>query len=288
MSKYTTEVKDICEYEAELDGIKSQGFVNIEQVLDKSWVKIFTNNWEIFEEAHREVLCKKILRHYYRYEIGFESVGTWKEYLDEKMQLIMPYYNQLYEIETYEYEPLWDTNYWTDIDFDATKNNDNTINEDNTVNEDNTINEDNTTTAKTTDEENKTTTDNATEWKLYSDTPQGGVTGFGSDSSNDYMQYLTNATKTTKSETNEWEREEEINAEKVEDLNRVEDLNKVEDLNRIEDLNEVKAEDTAKHEYGKKNSSKSYAEMIQELRDIVINIDEMIVNDLYDLFMLVY
>lgn len=57
MSKYTTEVRYICEQKAGLQ--ESVGFNNINSVLDKSWDKIFTTNWEIFDESYRKILCEK-------------------------------------------------------------------------------------------------------------------------------------------------------------------------------------------------------------------------------------
>ena len=54
MSKYTTEVRFICEQKSGLT--ESVGFNNINNVLDKSWDKIFTKNWEIFDESYRKIL----------------------------------------------------------------------------------------------------------------------------------------------------------------------------------------------------------------------------------------
>ena len=32
------------------------GFSNVEDILDKSWDKIFTNNWNIFDESYRKII----------------------------------------------------------------------------------------------------------------------------------------------------------------------------------------------------------------------------------------
>lgn len=104
MSHYTTTVRAICETAA---GLTSDvGYADVVQVLNSSWDKIF-EDFPIFEEAHREILCKKILRHYYTEEIAFETVGLWKLELNTKMQEIMPKYNELYSISASITNPLY-------------------------------------------------------------------------------------------------------------------------------------------------------------------------------------
>ena len=65
MSKYTTQVRFICETSANLT--ESTGFNNIEDVLNKSWNKIFSD-FPIFDEQYRPELSKKILKQYYTRE----------------------------------------------------------------------------------------------------------------------------------------------------------------------------------------------------------------------------
>ena len=83
MSKYTTEVRFICENLAGLT--ESKGCNDVDDILDDSWDKIF-GNFPIFDEEYREGLCKKILKHFYTREIGYETVGLWKLKLNTKMQ----------------------------------------------------------------------------------------------------------------------------------------------------------------------------------------------------------
>lgn len=107
MSHYTTTVRAICETTA---GLTSDvGYADVPQVLDAAWDKIF-ENFPIFNEAYRETLCKKILRHYYMDEIAFETVGLWKLELNTKMFEIMPKYNELYSISENIINPLYNKN----------------------------------------------------------------------------------------------------------------------------------------------------------------------------------
>ena len=165
MSKYTTQVRFICETSAKLT--ESSGFNDIEDILNKSWSKIFSD-FPIFDEQYRAELCKKILRHYYTREICCETVGRWKLFLSDKMKNIMPYYNQLYQSELLKIQPL--------VSVDRSVTHEGSGSETKSTNRNGT----NTTTSRT---------DGSTDtWSYYSDTPQGGIAGLDSN------DYLTNAT----------------------------------------------------------------------------------------------
>ena len=106
MSKYTTEVRFICENSAGLS--ESEGADNIDSILERCWNKVFNFDFPIFDENYRQVLCMKILKHYYTREIAHETVGRWKLALNAKLNEIMPYYNQLYKSELLEFNPFYD------------------------------------------------------------------------------------------------------------------------------------------------------------------------------------
>ena len=56
-------------------------------------------DYPIFDEDYREHLNDMILKHYYMAEIGFETANLFKQYLNNKMEEIMPYYNTLYQLQ---------------------------------------------------------------------------------------------------------------------------------------------------------------------------------------------
>lgn len=111
MSKYTTEVRFICENIAGLG--TSTGYNGIDIILEKAAPQIFSFNFPIFDEEYRLPLEKKILKHYYTSEIGLETVGLWRTFLDARMNEIMPYYNQLYQSQLLSFDPLNDVNLTT-------------------------------------------------------------------------------------------------------------------------------------------------------------------------------
>ena len=104
MSKYTTELRFICETKA--GETESTGYNDVQDVIDNSWDKIFNFDFPIFDENYREPLCKKIIKHYYTREIAEETFGLWQLRLDARMNEIMPYFNKLYNSELLTIEPL--------------------------------------------------------------------------------------------------------------------------------------------------------------------------------------
>ena len=161
MSKYTTEVRFICEQKADLR--ESEGFSNIDEILSNSWDKIFTTNCEIFDDNYRPVLCQKILKHYYTREIGTETAGLWMLWMNRRLEEIMPYYNQLYKSAQLEFNPFHDVDYYRE----GNRQNDGT---------------------SETKGTSKNTQDNVSR-DLYSETPQGALTGVENET------YLTDARK---------------------------------------------------------------------------------------------
>lgn len=105
MSKFTTEVRYICEKEAGLD--ESVGYDDVNEVVKASHAKVI-GEYPIFDEAYREVLDCKILKHYYTREICEETVGLWKLRLNNRMNEIMPFYNKMYASELLSFNPFYD------------------------------------------------------------------------------------------------------------------------------------------------------------------------------------
>lgn len=111
MSKYTTEVRFLCESLTGHD--ESVGYNSVNDILEDAAPIIFGFNYPIFDEAYRLPLEIKILRHYYTREISEETYGLWKMRLEDRMNVIMPYYNQLYRSTLLEFNPLYDVDLQT-------------------------------------------------------------------------------------------------------------------------------------------------------------------------------
>lgn len=167
MSRYTTEVRYICESLAGLD--KSVGFSNVNEVIEKSRNRIFPP-FEIFDESYRSVLETKILKHFYTREIGAETFGLWQLRLDAKLSVIMPYYNKLYKA--------------INIDIPVIDNVDMNVEHNIGRNADTKVNDNTDITANS-----QTTTGTTSNSKIrHSDTPQGSLQNLESN------EYMTDAT----------------------------------------------------------------------------------------------
>ena len=57
------------------------------------------DSYPIFDENYRKTLNQNILYHYYENEIGFETASLFRFYLNQKLNEIMPYYNELYKVQ---------------------------------------------------------------------------------------------------------------------------------------------------------------------------------------------
>ena len=69
------------------------------QTLIKSGYDLGMDTYPMHQESYRLLLNDKIYKHYAYREIGFETPALFKHYLNMKMNEIMPYYNQLYDIQ---------------------------------------------------------------------------------------------------------------------------------------------------------------------------------------------
>lgn len=134
MSVYTTQIRYICESLAGYD--RSKGYMSIDEIIDKSWNKIFTSSFEAFTPEYTPILAKKILKWYYTREIGSETFGLFQLRLDAKLSVIMPYYNKIYSAFAMDYDLLKDTDIQTthkrETDGDSGTTSSSTVNGSNT------------------------------------------------------------------------------------------------------------------------------------------------------------
>lgn len=133
------------------------------------------NNYPIFDEEYRETLNNNILNHYYENEIGFETAPLFRFYLNQKLNEIMPYYNELYKVQ----KKLITDNLLL-----------------NNVNITEQLQGSNTTTTSSTSQSTNSGTSNSK--NLYQDTPQGEISN--TDINN--QKWATNLTLDSNSTSN--------------------------------------------------------------------------------------
>lgn len=163
MSKYTTELRFLIS-----TYLNKESPVNISEIREdcRNAASFVLGVYPLFNEEYRDTLGEKILYHFYTREIGFETAFLFLQKINEKMNLIMPYYNKLYESELLKFNPLEDANETVE-------------HEEHYTNVDRSDRKDSSSTTVQSDTNNV---------QKYSDTPQGSIANLQQD------RYLTNAT----------------------------------------------------------------------------------------------
>lgn len=291
MSTYTTELRFICETAAGLT--QSEGYNSVNSIIEKAAPVIFNFDWPIFNEDYRLVLERKILKHYYTREIAFESVGLFKLKLDDKLNMIMPYYNELYKTLDLITDPFNDVNVERNRTIERKTENDGTQNTDENATQNvNSTTENNTeatvnNNGETTLETNDSTTSSRIEDYRHSDTPQGQLTevtegryltdfNFNKISQNDgSIQHHTSTSTDSGTSTNKGTTTN--TGENITDSNSRTQIQNTEDF--LENYLES---------YKGKQGTQSYSAMLKEYRETILNIDQQVIEELEDLFFQLY
>lgn len=312
MSKYTTEVRFICESNAGL--VESEGYTSINQIITDAIPKIFDFEFPIFDETYRSVLERKILKHYYTREICAETVGLWKHFLSTRLNEIMPYYNKLYASELLAFNPLYDvdltkdhtTQGQSDTEHERNDNETNAVTRtDNLTRTDDLTRTDaftRTDNLKSTSQDSGTQGDSGSDinkndhWDMYSDTPQGAITNVRNES------YLTNArhiiddgSGSTHSNTTTFGKKvvvDDTGTQQNGGTSKNTGTQTNTGTQRNDGSKTFKSEFTTgvntteeylEHVKGKTPGA-SYSKLLSEYRETFLNIDMMIIEDLSDLF----
>ena len=207
MSKYTMTIKDIVD-----DYSIASENRDIDSKLDVARGYLFDFNYPVIDDETKKRIEIAILKHYYLREIAFETIGIFKIKLNDRLNLIMPRYNSLYEKQDLSLSPY--INSYLKETGKSNSTNDNIV-----TNED---------------------------WQTTSDTPRGILTELKEGKYSSMAVYNENNDKT--------------NSYGNSDYNRT-----VESLNGI-----------------------TYAEAFRSYYDNIISIDEELVNEFSDLFMVIW
>lgn len=181
-------------------------FPTAKEQIEYARPKIFDFDYPFFDANKKAEFETQFIKHYFMYELGLETPALWEFRLDEVLNLIMPYYNQLYESTLLTIEPL--RNYIMDETFTRQINDENNATNDINTTSTNTRDTTQSTTANETAKKtgtdeteynttntkesstDRTLTGNDTKNDLYSDTPQGVLADL------DYATALNNSTST--------------------------------------------------------------------------------------------
>lgn len=233
---------------------------------------------------------KKVIDHYYFRQIGQETVGRWLHYFRARMREIMPYYIQLYgTVKIMEALP----NPFDNVDVTETYTEERTgTTSGTTTNEAQTNRTGKTTTEATSSTENtgtssgedKTTATHTEEHtRKFSNTPQGSISNLDSylteanvETADDGdTQTVNSSANTSASSEGTASGEENVTGEETTSGTQTDSGTQTEHI---------------EHTYTKKGNQgvNTYAHDMLEYRQTLINIDMQIINELKDLFLMVY
>lgn len=214
----------------------------------ESFEAIGLADYPIFNEAYRATLNQKILDHYWNEEIGFETTSLFKQSMKSRMNIIMPYYNELYKTLLTDYgleDMLKDIDMTTDSETTSVASGESETTGNGTVN------------ATTEDSANTTSGAKA----LNSTYPQQEINSNG--------RYAASGSESESNSTSANESEQNQTTSNTSTSNSSDDAF-VTALSR---------------QHGR---GRSAAAIVQEFRSAIINIDELIIDDLSELFMIVW
>lgn len=283
MSKYTTEVRYICENYAKQSNSEIDLY-DIPEVCGLASVKIFDvdqacsfHMGAVSDEMRRHfrtILPQVLMRNYTR-EIGSETVGLWKLRIQSRLNDILPYYVEMFETLELQYDPFIDTDYESVREDRSTRSDSFEFTDNETVNDTtNTVTE-----GHDVGHNLGNSIDTVEDSDRYSDTPQGTVKYL---EISDNM-FLSNARLRDNKNENEHEDTNEFDSERTHNEEREKNTEKSgSNVRNIEnggnDKTRVKG----------KMGTASYASMLIEYRKSLMNINEKFFNEFNDMFMLIY
>lgn len=298
MSMYTTKVRYICEIEylKNNPSASSDDLENTWEVCKNVHKNIFNFDYPLIAEL-KDDFETRFLMHYYLKEIGQETVGVWKHYINEKLQIISETYNQLYKSVNMDFDILNPLHYTEteNIKFDETANQKNSNSSDinRTIAAENETEKDGSNNSYRDGGTQGTTTSNdsgnSNTVHKEINTPQGNLQSFldnnhMSRATQDYGDSTASGkteTSTSHNDTDETEYNETVNetSTTTDTTNSTSNSNIDNTKNNVTERSKV---------ISGKSDNIPQSELILKYRETVINLIEQLIDEFEDNFMLVY
>jgi hypothetical protein len=104
MASYTMTLRDYVE-EVTQDTLVT----NERDRIEAGRSKLFDFDYPIFDVNYKQTFETHFIRHFYMREIGFETEGLFKFYLETWLSIHMPYWNKVFQSELIDFDPLSNT-----------------------------------------------------------------------------------------------------------------------------------------------------------------------------------
>ena len=284
MSKYTTELRYPLELRFQQVRPDFEGTPDPYTVCQEARDMIFDFYYPINADD-KERFEINFLLHYYTREIGSETLALFKLRLQSRLNELIPKYNLLWN----QMDEMSKINLYGNVDIETVRKYGHTITRTGNTSHEYENFKDTTVTSKTgkdTDTNTISGTENRSSKVVerFSDTPMSTIDNMDSIENNMYLSQAkiteTDAPTTFKDRKNIGETEYNSDVTSV----RTPTGKEKEVYNNIADKHGGTDTETTKG----KNGGKSYSEEMLKARDLFINIDQMLIRDLRNLFMLVW
>ena len=235
--------------------------MEVGEMVDNPLTPLFQFDYDFYcdDQLVKKKFEQKFIDHYFFHEIGCETHARWSQMLKARLNLIMPYYKELYETElrSREIDFMLNKDYTETFirELDRTNQDTNQVNGSSEVRMDN--------QGSTTDTKNSTNTSKSSSLNdgvASASLEQGYLTQVGEEKGQ--LSSNTTSIDSSESQTNN---------------------------SQTSQSNGEMGERETHTIVGKGNIGiTSSAELLKKWREVLINIDQLIINECKDLFMLIY
>lgn len=254
MARHTQTLADIVTHINKMMHPDTYILMNHKQKIEEARGFIFNFDYPFYDESKRADFETQFIRHFYFREIGFETEGMFQFYLENYLNAYMPNYNKMLWTTEQDF-PLFDNMHQTTT---STKENERTSNTQNNQQQ-----------ASEQGKRDKTQSDHFNR-TLTEDTPDERL-DIKPDGKNTSIQYASDI--------------EEVRDNTFDDTKSDESSNQ--SSQEHEHLRGDENETSWENQSGK-IGDKTYARLMQEYRQSILDVYKQIFNDCQSLFMLVY
>lgn len=317
MARYSLNLSEICEQVTGLNFntlTDVNPFDRIDTIADAAAPILVSDRYDLLDnDADKNSFLRMLIEHYWEYEVCALTPSDFILRLNRKLNEIAPLFNQRYESMKMEFPVFQDINVWTDGQIDRTGHKTDVL--------DGEVKNTGTDTTGYGKKEsgsldsqfgNGQRIPKSEDWDYENDTPQNSISGI-----ND-KEYLTRYSKKTSEVENkpvvangtsgttiagdaysiggvnfqstdggDFGRTETYTGSKQSGEDTFTHGHKVETDNTF-NSDTVSQDVSGTHQYGKNNSGKTYAQMMEEYRHAMINVFQEMIDELHELFFIIY
>lgn len=317
MARYTLNLSEICEQVTGLNFntlTEANPFDRIDTIADAAAPILVSNRYDLLDNGDdKNSFLRMLFEHYWEYEVCALTPSDFILRLNRKLNEIAPLFNQRYESMKMEFPVFQDINVWTDGQIDRTAHKTDVLDGDvkNTGTDTTAYGKRETGSADTLSG-NGQRIPKSTDWDYQNDTPQNSISGITDE------DYLTRYGKKTsevankpvvvqgysgftasnegytmggvtfdQSDGGDFGRTQTYTGMKQGGDDRFTHGHNIKTDNTL-DSDSTSQDVSGSHQYGKNNSGKTYAQMMEEYRHAMINVFQEMIDELHELFFIIY